>query len=282
MKNYFSALIAALLGFTVAMPVEAYHLPKWEVGVGVAALRLPAYRGAKGAKDLVLPFPYFTYRGERLRVDEEGIRSKLLERKRYRLDFSLAGNVPVQAGDVAARVGMPELDPVGEIGPTLDWSLWKTSGLFARGEAALRLRLPMRAVFSVGNPLLAHQGWVFSPSLDLTFQDGGGRQLRRWGLSLGPLYATRDYHRYFYEVSSEYASMSRPQYQARGGYSGARATVSLSVNRKDWFFGGFARYDDLSGAAFADSPLVETKSYFALGFAVSRIFAASGRRAVHP
>lgn len=282
MNKWAKWLLVTLLVGVFSTMAHAFHLPKWEVGVGVAALRLPAYRGAKTIKEIVLPFPYVTYRGERLRVDEEGIRSKLLEGSRYRLDFSLAGNIPVQDDDVAARSGMPGLDPVGEIGPTLDWSVWETPRSWGTGQASLLLRLPMRAVFSVGEPLLAHRGWVFSPSLDLVYQQRGARQLQRWALSAGPLFATRKYHEYFYDVKAEFANASRPQYQAEAGYSGSRITLSLTVNRKDWFLGGFARYDTLSQAVFVDSPLVETENYFAMGFAVSRILSSAARGAAHP
>jgi outer membrane scaffolding protein for murein synthesis (MipA/OmpV family) len=264
-----------------SLGAQAYHLPRWELGVGVAALRLPAYRGAEGSEDYLLPFPYLTYRGDRLRVDEEGMRTRLFDRERWRLDFSLAGNLPVKSEPQGVRAGMPALDPIGEIGPTLDWSAWRTA--LPGHEAALELwlRAPLRAAFSVGDPLLDHHGWVFSPSIELVYRQGSERSLSRWSLSAGPLYATQDFHRYFYEVAPAYASASRPAYAADGGYAGARVTLSYVVNRQNWFVGAFARYDDLGGAVFADSPLVESSQYFALGLAVSRVFAASRERVAH-
>lgn len=261
-------------------PAQAYHLPKWELGVGVAALNLPAYRGARGRVNYLLPFPYVVYRGPRLRVDEEGIRTKLIDRSRFRLDFSLAGNLPVKDGDVAVRSGMPELDPLLEIGPTLDWSLWRSAYRHDDGWE-LWLRSPLRAAISVGDPLLAQRGWVFSPSLDLVYRRGSERRLQRWSLSLGPLYATQDFHRYFYEVDPQYATATRDAYHASGGYSGSRATLSFTLNREDWFLGAFARYDDLGGAVFANSPLVETEGFFAVGLAVSRVFKVSAERLPH-
>jgi len=58
-------------------------------------------------------------------------------------------------------------------------------------------------------------------------------------------------------------------------------TLGLSVNSKKWFVGTFVRYDDLHGAVFDDSPLVETRSYLAVGVGVSRIFMQSGEHASH-
>lgn len=259
---------------------QAYHLPLWEWGAGVGGLYLPAYRGAKGSQYYALPFPYVIYRGDIVQVDEEGMRGRLFKTDRIVLDLSLAGNVPVPKDQSGARAGMPKLDPLGEIGPTLDFSLWR-GGKRSQGETSLWLRLPMRVAVSVGEPLIANQGWVFSPYLDLGFRKGASRSFWRVSLSLGPLYASRRYHEYFYKVADKYATATRPAYQPDAGYSGSRATLSLVVNSRHWFFGAFARYDRLEGAAFEDSPLVESRSYLATGFAVSWIFGASKEMAPH-
>jgi outer membrane protein len=53
------------------------------------------------------------------------------------------------------------------------------------------------------------------------------------------------------------------------------------MNSRYWFVGAFARYDQLNGAVFENSPLVEIDNYFAVGFAVSRIFGSSSEKAPH-
>ena len=47
-----------------ATPAAAYHLPRWEFGLGAGALNLPAYRGAEGRKTVWLPVPYLAYTPE--------------------------------------------------------------------------------------------------------------------------------------------------------------------------------------------------------------------------
>jgi outer membrane protein len=42
--------------------------PLWELGLGVAALRLPDYRGSDQSSTYLLPLPYVVYRGEWLRT----------------------------------------------------------------------------------------------------------------------------------------------------------------------------------------------------------------------
>lgn len=281
----FVRLGGLLLALCAAAPAAAYHLPRWEWGIGVATLHLPPYRGAAGRDVYALPISYIAYRSEYFRIDEEGVRSSLFHSDRLRLDLSIAGNVPVASDNDGPRVGMPALKPIGELGPTLDISLWRR-GHRREGETRLWLQLPVRAALAVGNPfageaLVAHQGWVFSPALDLDYRHGAPRSFWRAGLSLGPLFATRRYHDYFYTVPARFVNPQRSVYRAGGGYSGAHATLTLTVHTRRWFIGAFARYDWLDGAAFEDSPLIETRRYFAVGLAVSWIFVTSEERVAH-
>ena len=89
------------------------------------------------------------------------------------------------------------------------------------------------------------------------------------------MYASEDFHDYYYEVPPEFATATRPAYNADGGYSGARTTLTLSKRFKEYWVGAFARYDSLRGATFEDSPLVRTNHSFMAGIAVSWIFATS-------
>jgi len=274
------ALLVWVLLFSLPLPAVAYHLPIWELGVGVGGLNLPPYRGAKGRVNYLIPYPHIIYRGDAVRMDEDGMRGRLFESDRLNLDLSLAGNIPVPEDHGSAREGMPDLDPVGEFGPTLDIALMR-HGRRHEGESSIWLRLPMRAAMSVGDPIIEGQGWFFSPYLDLTYRRGVKRSFWKTSLALGPLYGSRRYHEYFYKVPEKYETVDRPAYQPGGGYSGSRVTLAAVIYSKKWFFGAFARYDWLDGAVFEDSPLVETKSYFALGFAISRIISASSEKVPH-
>lgn len=273
-------LLGWVLLVSLPSPAMAYHLPIWELGVGIGGLNLPPYRGAKGRVNYLVPYPHIIYRGDAVRMDEDGMRGRLFESDRLNLDLSLAGNIPVPRDKGGAREGMPELDPVGEFGPTLDVALLR-QGKRYEGESSIWFRMPMRAAMSVGDPLIEGQGWFFSPYLDLTYRKGAARSFWKASLALGPLYGSRRYHEYFYKVPTKYETADRPAYQPDGGYSGSRATLTVVINSKRWFFGAFARYDWLEGAVFEDSPLVETKQYFAVGFAVSRIISASSEKSPH-
>jgi len=272
--------VAGVCLLLLSSSAMAYHLPRWEFGLGAGLLNVPAYRGARGRKPLWLPVPYLAYRGDRFKVDEEGMRGELLHRNDMRLDFSVAGSLPVADGD-GARKDMQELDPIGEIGPSLEWMMASKGHRHAGWEQQWWLRLPLRAALSVGDPLIGYRGWVFSPYLNWVWVKGEAHSRWRWSLSAGPIFASRRYHDYFYTVSNADANASRPIYAATAGYSGSRLTVGLSVNSEKWFVGAFARYDDLRGAVFEESPLVETRRYLAAGLVVSRVFMQSSEHVPH-
>jgi len=263
--------------FSVCLPVYTfgYEVPLWEFGLGAGVLKAPYYRGSKSFETIYLPIPYLVYRGDFLKIDHEGIRGQFFENDKYRLDISLAGNVPVPKSNKSARSGMPSLDPVGEIGPELEINVWKAN---YGNEQGIWIKLPYRFVFSVGNPIIEYQGWSFSPYLNYTINMRKSPTAVKYSISIGPIFADRNYHNYFYKVEPEYQTPVRPTYTAKTGYSGSRITLTVTGNTKDYFVGAFARYDNLDNAVFIDSPLVETKNYLIFGVAFAWKFYASSSK----
>jgi outer membrane scaffolding protein for murein synthesis (MipA/OmpV family) len=89
------------------------------------------------------------------------------------------------------------------------------------------------------------------------------------------MYGSERSHDYFYSVAPQYATASRPAYDAEAGYAGSQVLVSLSKRFPKYWLGAFARWDSLNGAVFADSPLVRQENYFAAGFAIAWVFKES-------
>lgn len=260
-----------------AIPVTAmaYHLPLWEAGAGFVSLHAPLYRGSTSSKDYTLPVPYIVYRGERLKADRDGFRGKLFESENVQLQMSISGNVPVPKDTSGARQGMPGLDPVLEFGPSMLVRLWHNP----QNNALLWLKLPLRAALSIGNPVLDYQGLVFSPYLQLAKNLHFPASQWLFKVSMGPIFSSERYHDYFYTVESQYATPIRDEYHSTGGYSGSRITATVSRHSKQFYFGAVTRYDNLSGATFEDSPLVETRDYLVFGVFFAWVFAKSS---IHP
>ncbi len=254
-----------------AAPSTAGTEPLWELGIGVAGFRFDDYRGSDHTNNYLLPLPFFAYRGPILRADREGARAVLFEASRFTVDVSLGASVPTKSKDDEARSGMPNLAGTFEIGPNFIFELWKSSSR----KLKLDLRMPVREAITLERSPRAI-GLTFSPNLNLDISGLPGKG--NLGLLAGPLYADSRYHQYFYSVAPEFATATRPAYDAPGGYAGWRATAAFSRRFGNAWFGAFVRYDDLHGAVFAPSPLVRKQTTVTSGFGISWIFATSSQR----
>ena len=281
-RRSFTRLVRVVLWGLVCLcmlrPAQAGHLPRWEMGIGVGSLHTPHYRGSNSEADLLLPFPYVIYRGSFLQIDrEEGVRGRLFNNEAVRIDLSLAGNVPVPDTDEGARSGMDALAPLLEIGAELIIDLWRGSDR----DHSFSFNVPLRLVYSVGDPLLEFQGVTLSPYLNYKIRQEDQGVLLRYNASFGPIFANSRYNNYYYEVEPEFVTPQRAEYQADSGYGGSRVTLSVTRHAQKYMIGAFARYDNLDGAVFADSPLVETREYFVFGLVFAWILGASDETVAH-
>ncbi len=273
LRRAMPAVTALFLGLAVAT-AHAEEKPLWELGLGVAGLVSPDYRGSNESRGYLLPLPYIIYRGDIIKIDRSGIYSRLFETERIKLDLSADAGVPVDSTKNRTRQGMPDLNTAIEAGPSLEVCLVAN----CRGDHVWQFRLPVRAVFTTDFGSIESQGGVAHPHLNYDIRNLGPAGGWEAGFAFGPLYATERYHDYYYEVAPVYATPGRPAFDARGGYSGTRLTFAVSRRFRHVWFGAFARYDDLSGVAFEDSPLVRIRRSFMAGFGVAWVFAESGER----
>ncbi len=244
--------------------------PLWELGAGFAAIDFPVYRGANERKSYLLPVPYFIYNGEILKVSRQRMRGLVFKRDRIEMDVSVNGSVPAKGA--AARQGMPDLDPTLELGPSLNFHL-----LYSEDRRnTLDMRMPLRAAFASDFSHVQHVGWLFQPQLNLDFYD---IERSGWNIGLvgGVIYSDKHYHSYFYDVAPQYATPTRPAYTAGGGYAGTQFIFAFSKRHEGYWTGGFMKWDSLKGAVFENSPLVKSKQYFTIGFAITWILDKSPR-----
>jgi outer membrane protein len=239
--------------------------PLWEIGFGGGVLSLPDYRGAGQSHVYVYPFVLPFYRGSVLRSDEEGIRGLFFKSDRVKLDVSLDGSVSVGSGQDPARAGMSDLAPTVQIGPMFRYLLWGRSNGRAQ---ALSLDLPVRAAFAIHSGV-EHIGYTAYPSLtyrqDLRF----GSQAWQLRLSGGPMWGSKAYNSYFYQVPPEDAIPGRPAYDADAGYGGLRLLGNLYHRQGNFLVSFYAVFDSVKGAVFHDSPLVQRDTGLTVGFLLS-------------
>lgn len=253
---------------TPAPAAGGRHLrPLWEWGLGLGVLNLPHYRGSDQSRSWLLPVGLFVYNGKIFKSDRDGARAVLFDSGSVDFDVSLAAGAPSSSGSNRARAGMSDLAPTIEIGPNLNWTL--------HDEARWRLqvRAPVRAALTLGSKP-RDIGFVATPHLGLDLR-GPGSNL---GFAVGPVWGSRRYHRYFYEVSAQDATVDRPAYAASSGAGGWHAVAAWSQRRGRWWWGAFVSHDRLQGAAFIDSPLVRKTHNWSFGTGLSWMFQASDRQ----
>jgi outer membrane scaffolding protein for murein synthesis (MipA/OmpV family) len=253
----------------IELPAYYEERPKWELAIGATAITIPDYRGSDEQSYYLLPFPAVAYRGEILKADRDGVRAEFLHTDRVKFDISLNAGPPAKSDENAARAGMPDIDPTIELGPMLKVLLAASDNR----NHALSVRIPVRAVISV--PDFDNRGWVFVPYLNYDIFNVFGQKWLEFGASVGVIYGSEKFHDYYFQVDPQYATPTRPAYDAKAGYSGTQFTVTLSKRFESFYIGGYARYENLSGTAFEDSPLVRQDHLFLAGVVVTWIFAKS-------
>jgi MipA family protein len=256
-ESWAYALLLAAASWTV--PSHAKEEPLWEFGLGLGAIAFEDYRGSDTVHAYPVPVPYVIYNGKFLKADREGVRGTLFNQDKFEINLSVNLTTPVR--NDSERSGMPDLKSTVELGPSFDIHLFRSED----AKFKLDLRMPLRAAATIeGSPQVI--GWTFTPRFNLDIADLEG--LKGWNLGFlaGPLFADRRYNQYFYSVASQYATLSRPEYQASGGYAGTQSIVALSKRYPKFWAGAYMRYDTLAGAVFVDSPLVQRRSYWSAGF----------------
>jgi outer membrane protein len=259
MNGVARSIAAALLAVCCAVAAHAKEVPLWEVGLGAGAIAFEDYRGSNTTHAYPLPVPYVVYNGKFLKADRDGVRGTLFNQDWLEINLSFNLTTPVR--NDRERSGMPDLRSTVEAGPSFDFHLFRSDNRKVKFD----LRMPLRYAATVeSSPRII--GWTFSPRFNLDLRDPFGLPGWNLGLLAGPLFADHRYHDYFYSVAPQFATPSRPEFQAKGGYAGTQTLAALSKRYPKFWVGAYMRYDTLAGAAFVDSPLVQRKSYWTGGF----------------
>jgi MipA family protein len=240
--------------------------PLWEAGLFAGIAQLPHYRGSDEYRTAAAPAPVLIYRGEFLQADGDGVRGIFIRTAHFETNISVYGSAPASSSN-RARDGMPRLNGVVEIGPSLKW--------FPRGihdPDPFYLMLAWRAGFSIdldGNVIPRYEGNTGGLSLVYRNETLFLPHNLRFGLNLDLNLADRRLHHYYYGVEEIYSRENRPAYTARAGYSGLG--VSAYIHRSfgpDFSIMAYGRWSNIDGAVFDDSPLVRTSDNYAVGCAL--------------
>ena len=265
-------LAQAALAQTAQDAQTAEEKPLVELGVLGAGATLPDYPASAQNHWHGLALPYLIYRGEYLQLAANSIRGIVLKTERVSLDVSASG--AVSSHDDAARLGMPGLDYMGQIGPRLNVLLARDAM-----SGKIDFELPLRAVFSTDFKSVAYRGLVLAPELAYTntnFMNSGG-SLKVW---IGPEFATARLMDYFYAVAPQFVIPGRPQYNAHGGYLGSHLDVTYRhpIGERASIT-GYVGPELNARAANQASPLFKKQFGISAGLAISYSFYESDAKA---
>ena len=273
---------AILCGFLLLLSIVSVHAqvdeemnkeqrlskPLWEFGVFGAMFSTPKYPASDSNDTNFLVTPYVVYRGEVFRVgDGSAVRAVAVEKDWIEVDLSIEASFSSNADDESARVGMPDLDYVFEIGPQVKLKLAKFE-FQGDTKGNIILRIQARSAFSTDFSSINHRGFVFHP--ELTYQMSRiWQQQDRLTLNISPSWATEKLHDYFYQVETEFATATRPPFDAGGGYLGANMSFgySFSASENVRMFTGVS-VNLHNGSANTDSPLFFDNNNYSFGLGV--------------
>ncbi|WP_374676026.1 MipA/OmpV family protein [Ideonella sp.] len=225
--------------------------PLWTVGLFGVAADHAVYPGAARRARNATVLPFVTYRGPVLRLEGGTAGVRALRRPRAELDFSAAAAFGSDGVDKGARAGMPAIGTLVEIGPSLRVNL---GPLPEDGRPTpWRLDLPLRFVFDADRDF-EPAGVSFEPRVSYRLAPVMG-----WTPSVhaGLLFGSQRLNSLFYEVAPEYATPTRPAYEAQGGLVASRVGTSWSrLLLPSLRLGLHASVESVRGAANEDSPVV--------------------------
>ena len=232
--------------------------PLWEVRLAAFGRYGSSYPASEESQFNFIPLPFPIYRGRFLRLgddSEKPIQGRVFRTDQFQLNIDFDLNFGSDADDIDARTDMSDLDFLLEAGPELILPFLDSD--LTRGHMELALQL--RGAFSFDGLDPSWRGIVFNPELRWIRPLKQKNQEIKFRLT--PAFASNDYMDYYYGVSPQFATPSRPEYRARGGYLGTELTVSLRqpLTRKLEIWSG-VRLGYYGGAKNEDSPLFTQKT----------------------
>jgi opacity protein-like surface antigen len=249
-------LTVALSACLAAAPAAAQEVrrPLLELGGFGGAGVVPDYPASDRSEFRALALPWLIYRGQIVQSDERGLRSRLYRATDLELTLNVNGAL-ASSSSGGAREGMPDLEYLGEVGPSLRWTPWRDQARRTR----VTVELPVRAAFGTDLSRIRHRGFVFAPELAVE-RNGVLTESGRARIGLGPVFASGGLMDYWYRVKPNEVRPNRRAYNADGGYLGLRLQFSYRTPLTERLFltaGG--RVENFSGATNEASPLFRSE-----------------------
>ncbi len=229
--------------------------PQYELGAGALLLNIPDYPGSSNNRFRMIPFPFYIYRGEYLRSDDEGSRARLFSSKNHEFGLSFSFNFPVRSNNNIARAGMPDLDSLIAVGPRILFRL-----LDKKSNHKLNFTIAARANYSSNfKSRFRAEGMSFEPRFNhwYRWEEQKITVFSGFGFEFGSV----EINRFFYDVPFEFTNPQRSIYSSKSGLIEASASFGIGASlTPSVFLFAATSLRNLDWAANHESPLVETRN----------------------
>lgn len=214
-------LLSTLLIFSFSKLSLASSKPLYELGLLGAGGTIADYPASDQTRTRSLVLPYFIYRGDLLKSDQQqGTRLSLLSAEKIDVDFSFGGSFQTDADKNEARRGMPKLDWTIEFGPRLLYYFYKNPEL-----AQVRVGLPLRSAFATDFQRIRSVGYTVSPTFQIDFYNVLTPNLNFYFIANYD-WLDEGLADYFYQIDPQFQTAERESYDARSGGLGYDLSVS--------------------------------------------------------
>ena len=250
-------------------------LPLWDAGAALIYLRFPFYPASDQTKTWFLPAPTFEYRGEILRsTQREGTRAYFLRSDRWSLEMGGDGVPEVKSNETFARQGMDNIP----------WSLQLGPKAVYRGDDNLVISLGVNQVIATDFTRFKANGLTYEARIGKTWL----KEVSPWShhgiyktvLSIGGSSATADYLATYFEVSPEFATASRPAYEARAGFLSYDILIGQSVKFKNFSLFSYVNSERFENSVNRRSPLHKSDDNLLVTFGFSYVLFQSDKKSI--
>lgn len=241
--------------------------PRFEFGVAGAGLQVPAYPGSAVVSDRLLAAPWLIYRSDKLQVKDGGVELVAYESDNLTIDLGIGASLNADTSETPLRSGMPDLDYLLELGPRFNVPLSDKTvdGIRTRWDWTSALRFALSTDFS----RVDYRGPVVNTQLRYRVEGFNNNKLS-FNATATSTWLGDELMDYFYSVDEEFATPTRPQFDAESGFLSLGLSAGIGykpIDNLNTFLG--LGYTSLSGSRNDDSPLFEDESNPSVIFAVS-------------
>jgi outer membrane protein len=258
------AFLVSILGFFAHAQAEAdgqaADLPKWEVGLGVGALRYEHYPAANQFTEVALPFPTFTYRGDVLRADDRGgAKVFLLQQPTLRLQLGGVAFPPLHSSTNTARDGMDDLPLLVGVGPQVVKEITEELTFKVGVYQALAAEfISLKTSGAIGELDLTYRKKFDLRGSDAIF----GIDETTSSVSIGLMAASKEVTELYYDVPKEKATSTRTTFDANPGVLQSQINYFQSVQRGNLAFYLGLRVADYTLSSNRESALYRSDQLF--------------------